>query len=388
LTPFTSWLTNSLRPYFGLHTLEAHWETIQIREDYFICLEGDLIKKRFFVNEHSYQEADVDILTRNREVIVPQTARGKEKKLNYTNISAVKAAGVVFSAGLGNENHPSSYITARNTKTYYQLPLTGFEHLTTKSALLNWLEQFPSQLPADYSDKLEKLTKMKSLRYKTVPGDIFRVEIDLFVDGYVLVIGDLRQMQKDHLFGEDSIWHNVMTMPLFVRPYLLTTTERLPSLEEIISAPLAPQTHIVMDDHFMRGCYEKIGHKMLTESDIVFPMGYGVTLNYGKEPRYRLSWGTGTISKPAPSTSYQTASRFTNHGVYAGVASDWLKQEEGIVTESLDHPHFREDRQRALAEFSFPEDISYDDFNRQTGGLTRTQYIHYLNKTYHRTHKK
>ena len=82
-----------------------------------------------------------------------------------------------------------------------------------------------------------------------------------------------------------------MTMPLFVRPYLLTTTERLPSLEEIISAPLAPQTHIVMDDHFMRGCYEKIGHKMLTESDIVFPMGYGVTLNYGKEPRYRLSWG-------------------------------------------------------------------------------------------------
>ena len=64
---------------------------------------------------------------------------------------------------------------------------------------MNWLEQFPSQLPADYSDKLEKLTKMKSLRYKTVPGDIFRVEIDLFVDGYVLVIGDLRQMQKDHL---------------------------------------------------------------------------------------------------------------------------------------------------------------------------------------------
>ena len=64
-----------------------------------------------------------------------------------------------------------------------------------------------------------------------------------------------------------------------------------------------------------------------------------------------------------------------------------MKPEEGIVTESLDHPHFREERQRALAEFSLPEDISYDDFNRQTGGLTRTQYIDYLNKTYPRTHK-
>lgn len=115
-----------MRPYFGLDTLEEHWDIFQIREDYFICLDGDVIKKRIFVNEHSYQEADVDISTRNREVIVPQTARGKEKKLNYTNISAVKATGVVFSAGLGNQNHPSSYITARNTKTYYQLPLTGF----------------------------------------------------------------------------------------------------------------------------------------------------------------------------------------------------------------------------------------------------------------------
>ncbi|WP_155592290.1 immunity 26/phosphotriesterase HocA family protein [Lysinibacillus cavernae] len=388
MAPFSSWLTNSLRPYFGLHMLEEHWDTLQIREDYFICLEGDLIKKRIFVNEHSYQETDVDILTRNREIIVPQTARGKEKKLNYTNISSVKATGVVFSAGLGNEHHPSSNITIRNTKTYYQLPLSGFEHLTTKSAIINWLEQFPSKLPSDYSNKLEKLTRMKSLRYKAVPGDIFRVEIDLHVDGYVLVIGDLRQMQKDHLFAEDSIWHNVMTMPLFVRPYLLTTIERSPSLEKIIAAPLSAQTHIVMDDHFMRGCYEKVGHKTLTESDILFPMGYGQTLNYGKEPRYRLSWGPGTISKAASMITFQTASRFTNHGVYAGVASDWLKPEEGYVSKSLDHPHFHKERQQALAEFGLPDDITYDEFNRQTSGLTRKEYIHYINKTYNRSLKK
>lgn len=84
----------------------------------------------------------------------------------------------------------------RNAKTYYQLPLTGFEHLTTKADIKEWLERFPSRLPTDYSDKLKKLTGMKSLRYKAVPGDIFRVEIDLFVDGYVLVVGDLRQMQR------------------------------------------------------------------------------------------------------------------------------------------------------------------------------------------------
>jgi len=388
LTAFTSWLTNSLRPCFGLHIIEEHWDTLQIREDYYICLEGDLIKKRIFINEHSYQEADVNILTRKREVIVPQTARGKEKKLNYTNISAVKATGVVFSASLGNQSHSSCYIMARNAKTYYQLPLTGFEHLTTKADIMEWLQRFPSQLPTDYSDKLKKLTSMKSLRYKAVPGDIFRVEIDLFEDGYVLVIGDLRQMQKDDLFAEDSIWHNVMTMPLFIRPYLLTKTERSPHLDEIISAPLAAQTQIVMDDHFMRGCYEKVGRKTLTESDIVFPIGYGLTLDYGKESRYRLSWGTGTISKPESMTSIKTGGRFTNHGVCAGVSNDWLKPEEDDESRSLDHPQYQKERQQVLAEFGLPANITYDEFNRQTGGLTRSEYINYVNKTYNSSHKK
>lgn len=383
MSAFTSWLTNSLRPYFGLHIIEDHWDTLQIREDYFICLEGDLIKKRIFINEYNFQEADVNILTRNREVIVPQTARGKEKKLNYTNISAVKATGVVFSANLGNQNHICCNIMVRNAKTYYQLPLTGFEYLTTKADVKEWLDRFPLQLPTDYSDKLKKLTGMKSLRYKAVPGDIFRVEIDLFVDGYVLVVGDLRQMQKDNLFAQDSIWHDVMTMPLFIRPYLLTTTERSTHLDEIISAPLDAQTRIVMDDHFMRGCYEKVGHKELTESDIVFPIGYGLTLDHGKEPLYRLSWGTGTISKPESITSLKTGSRFTNHGVCVGVSNDWLKSEEDDEFGSLDHPQYQKERQQVLAEFGFPANITYDEFNRQTGGLTRNEYINYVN-----SHKK
>lgn len=47
MTPFTSWLRNELRPYFGLQLLDKYWGILQIREDYFICLEGDIIKKNF-----------------------------------------------------------------------------------------------------------------------------------------------------------------------------------------------------------------------------------------------------------------------------------------------------------------------------------------------------
>ncbi|WP_158523962.1 hypothetical protein [Paenibacillus bovis] len=43
---------------------------------------------------------------------------------------------------------------------------------------------------------------------------------------------------------------------------------------------------------------------------------------------------------------------------------------------------YASDRARAMAEYGFAADISYDEFNRRTGGLTRTQYLDYLNRTY------
>lgn len=385
MAPLNSWLTNTLRPYFGLHTIEEHWGTIEIRNDYYICMDGDIIKKRIFVNEQAYQEADVEILTRNREVILPQTARGKEKKMNYTNISSVKASGVVFSAGVRNEDQPSSYINARNTKTFFELPLTNIKNLTNKEEIVAWLHKYPLNLPPDYDLQLEKLTKKKSLRYKAVPGDIFRVEIDLFTDGYVLVIGDLRHMQKDGLFSKDSLWNDVMTMPLFIRPYLFKTTNRFPSIEDITSAQLSEQTLIVMDDQFMRGGYEKVGHKMLTETDILLPFGYGINIDYGKEGRYRLSWGTGTISKSEQDTSFKTGSRFSNYGVHAGINVECFVNSSR--SRSLDNPLYAREHKQALAEFGFPKDITYDEFNRQTDGLTRLEYLDYLSKKYARSRK-
>ncbi|WMT39021.1 immunity 26/phosphotriesterase HocA family protein [Paenibacillus sp. D2_2] len=389
MQPFDSWLTNTLRPFFGLLPLEEAWDILEIREGYFVCMDGDIIRKRISVSEQAYQEDDVHILTRNREVILPLTARGKEKKMNYTHISAIKADGILFSAGIHARQEQSGYILARNPRTYISLPLPCVKHLTSKMEIIKWLEEYPSHLPADYDLKLDKFKNMKSLRYKSVPGDIFRVEIDLFTDGYVLVVGDLRQMQKDGLFTKDSLWNNVMTMPLFIRTYLFKTADRSPTLDEITSTPLSERTWIVMDDHFMRGGYEKVGHKPLTEADIQLPIGYGRTINYGEETRYRLSWGTGTVSKAEQDTSFKSETRFSNYGVSVGVSDDWFNPvaEHRASSNSLEHPLYHAERTLVLAEFGLPEDISYDEFNRQTGGLTRAEYLEYLAKTYSRTRK-
>lgn len=70
-----------------------------------------------------------------------------------------------------------------------------------------------------------------------------------------------------------------MTVPLFVRPYLYRTQQRSPELEEIVRAPMADSCWIMMDDLFMRGGYEHVGHLRLTAEDIVLPRGYGIRVS-------------------------------------------------------------------------------------------------------------
>ncbi|XYQ52811.1 Imm26 family immunity protein [Pectobacterium carotovorum] len=382
-----SWMQEALRPYFGLEPLSSEWDIITVRDGYFICFDGDTVRKRITATELNYQEEDVIIHTRERDVILPRTARGKEKKLTYTSVSSVMADGIVFSAGVRTLNSGSyGYINASNYRNSIRLPLPECRHLTTKEEIVDWLRSYRDRLPADYANKLERLMSAKNQQHKTVPGDIFRVEIDLHTDGYVLVIGNLRQMQKDELFAEHSIWNDVMTMPLFVRPYLFSTTERNPPLSEIVALPLSEKCWIVMDNAFLRGNYEYVGSKVLSEEDILFPVGYGPNIST-KRSDYRLSWGPSSIVKASQDTVFKAGRNYMNNGAYSSVSAECFAG-NGFpdYDKTLHKPAHREAWERALAEFGFPPDTTYDAFAQRTGGLTRAAYLTYIanNKVYQR----
>ncbi|AIU90501.1 hypothetical protein BV918_08365 [Pectobacterium odoriferum] len=382
-----SWMQEALRPYFGLEPLLSEWDIITVRDGYFICFDGDTVRKRITATELNYQEEDVIIHTRERNVILPRTARGKEKKLTYTSVSSVMADGIVFSAGIRTLNSGSyGYVNATNYRNSIRLPLPECRHLTTKEEIVDWLRSYRDRLPTDYAHKLERLMSAKNQQHKTVPGDIFRVEIDLHTDGYVLVIGNLRQMQKDELFAEHSIWNDVMTMPLFVRPYLFSTTERNPPLSEIVALPLSEKCWIVMDNAFLRGNYEYVGSKVLSEEDILFPVGYGPNIST-KRSDYRLSWGPSSIVKASQDTVFKAGRNYMNNGAYSSVSAESFA-DKGFpdYDKTLHKPEHREAWEQALAEFGFPPDTTYDAFAQRTGGLTRAAYLTYIanNKVYQR----
>lgn len=193
-------------------------------------------------------------------------------------------------------------------------------------------------------------------------------------------------MQKDELFAEHSIWNDVMTMPLFVRPYLFRTTERSPSLLEIVAAPLSEKCWIVMDDAFLRGNYAYVGSKMLAEEDILFPICYGPSISAQKSD-YRLSWGPCSINKDSQDTFFRAERSYMNNGVYSSVSAECFAG-SGFpdYDKTLHNPSHREAWEQVLAEFDFPPDTTYDAFALRTGGLTRAAYLAYVadNKAYQR----
>lgn len=80
-------LTNDERALFGLELISAQWDRVEIKKGMAVYFDGDDICKIIYNYEHIgdgfintlYIEEDNLIKTRNREFVLPRTAKGKEK---------------------------------------------------------------------------------------------------------------------------------------------------------------------------------------------------------------------------------------------------------------------------------------------------------------------
>lgn len=287
------WMTNEQREFFGLLPLKETWEAVQLTAECTIYFDGDLLVKRIDQTANSYLEKDVTIATRDRQYMLPKTARGKEKKLTYPSLYQRYDGTLLFQYGVHNDQ---GYIKLEHVETKKALTIPRFS-AANLAAVEAQLTQLLASPPAAFKEKLEQLFT-KPQRHKIKAGDVFKIERSLTTHGYAVVIGDVLKMRKDGLLAEDSVWNDLMAVPLFVRVYNLETEAEL-SLEEIQQLPFYDGCQISMDDQFMRGQYPFIGNIQLHEKDIELPLGFGPSLNY-TATHWRLSWGLATIVKEGP----------------------------------------------------------------------------------------
>ncbi|MEC1179231.1 immunity 26/phosphotriesterase HocA family protein [Metasolibacillus meyeri] len=351
-------MTNDKRQFFKLQPIQESWDLVKLTDECTIYFDGDIIVKRIDQTESSYLEKDISIATRARQYILPKTARGKEKKLTYPSLYSRYDGTLLFKYGVYNNK---GYIDLEHVETKRSLPIPGFD-AENLVQVEEHLTQFITSPPHTYQNKLEQLfTKLK--RHKIKVGDVFKVERSMTTHGYVVVIGDVTKMRKEGMFAKESIWHDLMAVPLFVRVYHIETDKDL-ALEEIANLPFYEGCQIVMDDQFMRGQYPFVANKQLTEEDIELPFGFGPSLSF-EDNSSRISWGLATVSKGGSPERYGAPLQYNlNHGVSYGV--------------TFNHIPFNQENYEAAFEFFSMERLDFDTFNERYNGLTKAQYLDYV----------
>lgn len=395
-------LNNEHRRYFGLDPIDPKWDEVEIKPGFVVFFEKNTIKKTIslFNKEFlfEYDENDTALLTKNREIVLPKTAKGKEKKLNYTSVSSARPEGCCFHLEI-RYSRESSYVRSYNPRNHLSLPLCEDDQFRTIDDYITWRDKFPAMCPEDYFEKVDEMRHRPHKTVKYYNGDIYRYEIDLENYGFGLVIGQIEKMRKDGILPKEHALNHVMTVPLLIRPYRIMTKNKNMPIEEILAAPLLP-TEIICDNHLIWGVAEIVGHKNLEASDIDFPMHVVIQLPKEKSPegqrkekRIKFSWGTGMkmtdwlnleeITKTMESPF--GINEFGNAGAKIGIWTDPVLREFRGESPRVDwsdicHPKNAKHKKTVFRYLELPEKIDFDTFNTRYGGMTREQYAEYANQ--------
>ena len=95
-------LSNTEREYLGLDKVKPNWEKIILKGDTYrepsiLYFEDNTIKKHIISTQNQYVEFQYEELTKNREIILTKTSKGKEQKLTASVLSSKTPIGVYFS---------------------------------------------------------------------------------------------------------------------------------------------------------------------------------------------------------------------------------------------------------------------------------------------------
>ncbi|MCL2118926.1 MAG: immunity 26/phosphotriesterase HocA family protein [Planctomycetaceae bacterium] len=388
-------LNNSQRPYFGLNPIDPKWDEVEIKPGYTVFFDGNVIKKVISLfpppsmEWDKYREYDTELPTRDRQFVLPKTAKGKEKKLNYTSVNAVMPSGVEFHLEIGGLR-PSLWVGNPRNAISLSLSEERIEPKTLEE-FRQWRDVYIADSPPDHFEKVDRMRNLSHRTIKYFNGDIFRFEIGRDHYGFGIIIGQILKMQKDGIIPEERhALNHVMMVPLLVRFYQLKTKDREPAIETITSSPMLPAA-IMSDGPVLWGSVDIVGNKQLQADDIDFLMHVGRT-HSGKRDSFCFCWGIGMMVTKKTSdmpklkdTRYPHGCDFFNNGVDCGVdTSIVLRAMRGEYPHQawrdICHPDNSFHKEAVFQYLQLPLSISFDEFNSQHNGMTRQQYADYANK--------
>jgi hypothetical protein len=308
-------LTNEQRRYLGLAPVEAHWELVQLGEQW-LWFDGDAIRKQIIVSDGGYFECELNERTaENRTMLLPKTAKGKPKKLNFTGTQSFGQFGVYFSFG--------EYVTIASYTTQTTFYGEELGESTTIGDLQAWLDGWMADSSEEDLREIDAFREAKRQHFKFAEGDFFAFRVGRRRWGFGRILIDVSRRRKTEEFEAEGNYGlaNLMGKPLIVKVYHKIADTLDVDLDELASCAALP-AQAVMDNHFYYGENRIIGHRDVTLDDL----GDDLLISYYHWGRDIVYLQYGLIYKEMPTSNHgYVDDTHRKEGIGYGLETDELE---------------------------------------------------------------
>ncbi len=412
-------LTSQERKYLALNDISPDWEKTEIYSksfggrcfSRFTCFyDGDVIVK-YIHEEYDYRgclyqhylEADTNLKTDSRKMLLPLTKRGHQKPVTASNVMAIMPFGCEFDVWYNDETADMCLRNARNNQHVEIEKTNQLKNIRSESDFHEFMNWYISTCPPNYMDKVREMKTLEkqTIRYKV--GDIFRCEHGRNNFCYGLIIGKIADMKKWKEFPENHTIREQMGKPILVRLYDFVTDNPNMTPEELENIPLRPSEYC-MDNDIIWNVHKIVGHKKLTEDDILFPLviSRGMPINPTAE-RYinpnlinvdhfdaYVEWGTAQLFfkwNDIPQEigqlillncgNYPRGTSFFIMCDYCGkTLAEILEESPGnVIKDDILLPENKNKLRLAMKGLGLSENAGFDEFAVKFGGMTRKEYL-------------
>lgn len=283
-------LTNEQRKYLGLIPVEKNWDLVKLG-DMYLYFDEDIIRKKIISDENNYLESELfEKTTENRTILLPKTAKGKARKLNFTATQSFGSVGVYFGFSL---NYKYNYITIANYTTQTTYFSESLGENKTMEDIKAWLGQWIAETTPRDLEEIEAFKIAGRQHCKFKEGDFFTFKIGRRNWGFGRIILDVAKLRKEKDFKKYKNYGlaHLMGKALVVKVYHKISDTPDINLEELANCMALP-SQAIMDNHFYYGEKKIIGNSALKTEDYDMLISYSRSITGGDKNTVYLQYGT------------------------------------------------------------------------------------------------
>jgi len=278
----------------GLLPVEQGWEWMRtppadkIIGKHWVCFDGDILRKVLLVGPDTYIESEMEEHTlEGRTKILPRNGRGKLRPLSLTDLERRPMGMHLHYCG---QQHQFYIEHMESGRTYYNASLDTKTPADLKE-FADWARHWEAETtPADREELAALLCLQKRQKLPYREGDFFRYPLGRRQFGYGRILLDYNKQRK----RKEPFWDilkGVSQRPLLVMPYRIISSDPALTAEELRQLPVMPSFYME-DYHIALGDYPIVGHLPLEADELDFPIHYGRSIPWQKEPKVIFQCGT------------------------------------------------------------------------------------------------